>query len=121
MLYQNYDSREIYYDKNNVLKCPNCNNLIFYVEDILIHECPIKNKTYEIYEDKIKSKSNEFMCDINNIDFKCVKHQKDFLYYKDKNYYCSECLKENDFEDYLNRDIITLKKNEIDDFKKNNY
>jgi sulfur relay (sulfurtransferase) DsrC/TusE family protein len=58
------------------------------------------------------------MCDINNIEFKCVKHQKDFLYFKDSNYYCSECLKENDFEDYLILDTITLSKKEIDDFKK---
>ena len=118
MLHQNLKSRNIYYDNKNVLKCPTCNNLIFYVENKLTHECSIENKTYKIYEYEIKNKSNEFMCDINNIDFKCVNHQKDFLFYKDKNYYCSKCLKENNFEDYLNLDIITLSNNEIDDFKK---
>ena len=51
MLYQNFFQRtikynglgikknikisdnQIYYDKNKVLKCPKCNNLIFYVEN----------------------------------------------------------------------------------------
>ena len=58
------------------------------------------------------------MCNINNINFKCIKHQKDFLYYKNLNYYCSECLKESESEDYLNLDFITLSKNEIEEFKK---
>ena len=45
MLHQNLKSRNIYYDNKNVLKCPKCNNLIFYVENEYLHECPIENKT----------------------------------------------------------------------------
>ena len=134
MLYQNIEEKEIkieesvenmkisdneiYYDKNNVIKCPKCNNLIFYIENYYIHKCPIANKSYEIYKGEITNKSNKLICNINNIDFKCVKHQKDFLYLKDSNYYCSECIKENNLEDYLNLDFITLTKNEIKDFNK---
>ncbi len=130
MLYQLYAQQEIdylygsnenikinqilYSDKKNVIKCPKCNNLIFYIENKFEHKCPIDNKYYKIELNNFK----EFMCDINNIEFKCVKHQKDFLYFKDSNYYCNECLKENDFEDYLILDMITLSKKEIDDFKK---
>ena len=33
---------QIYYDKNNVLKCPKCNNLLFYIENELVHKCPIE-------------------------------------------------------------------------------
>ena len=112
MLYQNLHTKNIYYDNKNVLKCPKCNNLIFYVEEEYVHECSIDNKTYNI------NQNEKFMCDINNIDFKCEKHQKDFLYYKNSNYYCSECIKENNSEDYLNLDFITLTKNEINDFNK---
>ena len=118
MLYQNFYPRKIYYDNKNVLKCPKCNNLIFYVNEELIHKCPIENETFKIYEEEIRNKSNKFLCDINNIDFKCVNHQKDFLYFKDSNYYCSECIKESDSEDYLNLDFISLKQNEINDFNK---
>ena len=109
---------QIYYDKNSVIKCPKCNNLSFYIENKLTHECPNEKETYKVDKYNFMDKSNELKCDINNIDFKCVKHQKEFLYFKDSNYYCSECLKENDFEDYLNLDFITLSKNEIEKFKK---
>ena len=134
MLYQQFNEREInykygsyqtnkildqiYYDKNKVLKCPKCNNLIFYVENYYDHKCPIDNKTYVLDEYDIKDKSNEFKCDISNINFKCKKHDKEFLYYKNSNYYCSECLEENNLEDYLNLDFIKLSKKEKEEFKK---
>ena len=134
MLYQKFYEREIdylygsnptikrldhiYYDKNKVLKCPKCNNLIFYVEIEYVHKCPIDNKTYELYEDDIRNKSNEFICDISNINFKCIKHETEFLYYKNSNYYCSECIKDNDLEDYLILDFITLSKKEKEEFEK---
>ena len=111
---------EIYYDKNKVLKCPKCNNLIFYVENYYEHKCPVDNKTYKLYEYYIKNKnnSNEFKCDISNINFKCKKHDKEFLYYKNSNYYCSECIEENDLEDYLNLDFIKLSKKEKENLRK---
>ena len=134
MLYQQFDEREInykygsnltikkldqiYYDKNKVLKCSKCNNLIFYVENKYVHECPIDNKTYELNADDIRNNSNEFKCDISNINFKCKKHDKEFLYYKNSNYYCSECLEENKLEDYLILDFIKLSKKEKEEFEK---
>ena len=79
MLYQQFDEREInykygsnqtikeldqiYYDKNKVLKCPKCNNLIFYVENKYVHKCPVDNKTYELNADDFKNNSNEFICE----------------------------------------------------------
>ena len=108
---------EIYYNENNALKCPKCNNVLFYIENKIIHMCPFnEDKIYEINEDLIRNKS-EFICEINNIDNLCVKHKKEFLYYKDSNYFCSECLRENNSNDYLNLDFIILSKEEIDNFK----
>ena len=134
MLYQQFDEKEInykygsnqtikkldqiYYDKNKVLKCPKCNNLVFYVENEYVHKCPVDNQTHEFYADDFKNNSNEFKCDISNINFKCKKHDKEFLYYKNSNYYCSECLEENDLEDYLNLDFIKLSKKEKEEFEK---
>ena len=70
MLYYGDHSRDIYYDNKNVLKCPKCNNLIFYVQYDFFdndykHECPIENKTYKIYEDEIRNKSNELFLFLN--------------------------------------------------------
>ena len=110
---------QIYYDKNKVLKCPKCNNLIFYVENKYVHKCPVDNKTYKLNYYDIENNSNEFKCDISNINFKCKKHDKEFLYYKKSNYYCSECLlEENDLEDYLNLDFIKLSNKEKEEFEK---
>ena len=55
---------------------------------------------------------------ISNINFKCKKHDKEFLYYKNSNYYCSECVIENDLEDYLNLDFIKLSIKEKEEFEK---
>ena len=134
MLYQQFDEEEIgykygsnqtikkldqiYYDKNKVLKCPKCNNLVFYVENKYVHKCPVDNKTYELNADDFKNKSNEFKCNISNINFKCKKHDKEFLYYKNSNYYCSDCIEENNLEDYLNLDFIKLSKKEKEEFEK---
>ena len=128
MLFQNYqefefsypngitDKMKVYdkffYDDKNILKCPNCNNLIFYVENKIIHKCPFNNEIYEINEDVIKCNSNKFKCDINKINnIICVNHQKEFLYYKDSNYYCSLCLREKKLKDYLSLDLIIQKRN----------
>ena len=136
MLYQNYQERTIdyqngffkninvydkfYYDSKTVLKCSKCNNLIFYVENKINHRCPTDDdKIIEINEALIKSNSNKLKCDVNKIDnIICVQHKKEFLYYKDSNYYCSLCIREKNIKDYLNLDLITLSNNEIDDFKK---
>ena len=91
---------DFYYDKDNLLRCPNCNNLLFFVKNKITHVCPNKdNKTFEIDESLIRNKSNEFICKIDNIDNKCATHKKEFQYYKDSNYYCSLCLREKNLKD----------------------
>ena len=84
MLYQLYGQEEIdylygsneniktidqiyYYNKKNVIKCPKCNNLIFYIENEYKHKCPIDNEYYEIDPDNFEYENKKFMCDINNI------------------------------------------------------
>ena len=81
MLFQNYKQESIdyengcvenmkvyddfYYDKESLLHCPDCNNILFYVENETVHVCPNKeNKTVKINEELIKDKSNEFVCKI---------------------------------------------------------
>ena len=88
------------YDKNNLIRCSYCNNVIFYIENEIIHECPNK-QSQSIKFDKL-------VCKINNIENKCINHQKEFQYYKNSNYYCSLCLKEKNIKDYLNLDEIKL-------------
>ena len=110
---------EFYYDKDNLLRCPNCNNVVFYVENEITHVCPNKeSKSFEINESVIKNKSNEFLSKIDNIDNKCATHKKDFQYYKDSNYFCSLCIRGKNVEDYLNLDKIILSEKEIDEFNK---
>ena len=132
MLYQKYEEKnvengngtyenikvinEIYYDEKNVLKCPNCNNMIFYIENKMSHKCPFNQNYFVIDEKDIKNKSNKFLCEINKIENLCVKHKKEFLYYKNSNYFCSECLRENNLKDYLILDFIRLSKEEINNF-----
>ena len=112
-----YDN--FYYDSKNVLKCPKCNNLIFYVENKFAHKCSSDNDEIIFDLGVIKSNSNEFKCDINKIgNVMCVKHKKEFSYYKDMNYYCSSCIKEKKLKDFLNLDFITLSNKEINDFEK---
>ena len=73
--------QDFYYDKENVLRCPDCNKIIFYIENKSIHECPNKEKTtIEINEKLIKDKSNKFLCKIGNHQNKCVNHKKEFQY-----------------------------------------
>ncbi len=72
---------EFYYDKENVLCCPDCNKIMFYVENKSTHVCPNKeNKTVEIDESLIKNKGNKFVCKIGNLQNKCVNHKKEFHY-----------------------------------------
>ena len=124
MLFQKYEQKSIdyrngyvetmkvyddfYYDKETLLHCPDCNNILFYVENYTEHDCPNKGTRYII---------NKFVCKIDNIQNKCVIHQKEFQYYKDRNYYCSLCLKENKIKEYLNLDEIILSKEEIENFQ----
>ena len=109
---------EFYYDKNYLLNCPDCNKIMFYVENESTHVCPNKEKsTIEIDESLIKDKSNKFVCKIDNIQNKCVIHQKEFQYDKDGNYYCSLCLREKKIKEYLNLDEIILSKEEIENFQ----
>ena len=59
---------EFYYDKENVLRCPDCNNIVFYVENKSTHVCPNKeNNTVKIDESMIKDKGNKFVCKIGNL------------------------------------------------------
>ena len=116
-----YDN--FYYDKDNLIRCPDCNKLIFYIKNYSNHYCPINNNYIEINESLIRDKSNKFLCKIDNIENKCVIHKKEFKYYKNTNYlntnyFCSLCLKEKKIKDYLNLDEIILSKEEINKFKK---
>ena len=43
----------------------------------------------------------------------CVKHNKEFLYYNDSNYYCGECLRDKKLNNFLILDELTLSKDEI--------
>ena len=104
---------KFYYDKNNIIKCPICNTMIFYINKKFIHDCLIMNETIEINEKIIKEKENGFICDVNKIENTCVKHKKEFLYYKNTNYFCEECEKEKDL---LILDKITLSEDEINNF-----
>ena len=118
MLIQNYFDSNFYYNDKKLVRCSYCNNLIFYINKNVYHHCPIENKGFEINENIIKEKDCKFICDINNIKNECVLHKKEFLYFKDSNYYCRDCLKEKKIKDYLNLDEISLSKEEINDFKK---
>ena len=125
MLIENYLGNKFYYDEKRLVNCPHCNNLIFYIKfprtnDYIFHKCPIKNKGFKLNKDIIKNKECEFICDINKIKNMCVLHNKNFLYYKDSNYYCKECkeINENKIKDYVNLEEINLSNKEIEDFKK---
>ena len=109
---------DFYYDKESLLHCSDCNNILFYVENETAHVCPNKeNETVEIDESLIKDKSNKFVCKIGNLQNKCANHKKEFQYYKDGNYYCSLCLREKKIKEYLNLDEIILSKEEIENFQ----
>ena len=109
----------VIYDSENVIKCERCNNVIFYIENEMYHVCPYKENKDEkikIDESVIRNKASKYLCKIDKIENVCVNHEKELMYYKDSNYYCEECLKEN--EEYLNLYEIILTKDEIEKFKK---
>ena len=84
---------DIYYDEENIFRCPDCNNIKFYIDNEFVHKCPINNKEIKITFDIIKNKKNIFKTKVNQIENKCNKHKKEFSYYKEDNYYCSECIR----------------------------
>ena len=67
---------DFYYDKESLLRCPDCNKIIFYVENESTHVCPNKkNGAVKINESLIKDKSNKFLCKIGNLQNKCANHK----------------------------------------------
>ena len=75
--------KEIYYDEKNIIKCPYCNIITFYINNSWEHECSKKNyEKFVINEKVVKNKKNEFLCNINKIINKCIKHNDEFFYYK---------------------------------------
>ena len=114
MLFEDSEEK-FYYDKNNIIKCPKCNTMIFYINKKFFHECSIMNETFEINENTIKDKNNKFICDVNKIENMCVEHKKEFLYYKNTNYYCEEC-EIVKYGDFLALDKIELSEEEINNF-----
>lgn len=116
MLIKQQYGEDIYYDKNNIVKCPECNTLIFYINNSFSHKCLIKNNTIEINEFNIKEKNSKFICDVNKIQDKW--HNNEFLYYKDSIYFCRKCAKEKNLNDnFLILDQISLSTEEINEFK----
>ena len=118
MLFINEYTKNYIYDKENIIRCPYCNTIIFYINKIFEHKCPMKNeKNFEIDINTIRDEKSNFLCNVNQIENKCIKHNKDFLYYNESNYYCNECLKENKIENYVNLNEITLSTEEINNFE----
>ena len=79
---------DIYYKEKKIIKCPNCNNKIFFINKSINHKCLMKeNETFNIDEPEIKAEKNEFLCDVDNIEFNCKKHNKEFTYYRDSNFF----------------------------------
>ena len=119
MLIENNFRNNFFYDDKKIIKCSYCNNIIFYINDYIYHKCPIEKKGFKINKDIIKDKDSKFICDINNINNMCVLHKNNkLLYFKDSNYYCQECIKENKINKYINLEEIELSNEEINDFKK---
>ena len=103
-----------FYDIENVIKCPNCNNIIFFIVNNYYHKCLIKEEeSFEVN----KNINKKFLCNINKIENKCAKHNCEFLYYKELNYYYSSCLKEKKIKNFLVLDEIVLSEEEINNFK----
>ena len=92
---------DLFYDKENIFRCPDCNNIKFYIDNEFWHKCPINNKEIKITFDIIKNKENKFKSKINQIENKCIEHQREFSYYKDGNYYCGQCIREKNIKNYL--------------------
>ena len=114
MLLEKESDVNIYYDEKKIIKCPYCNIILFYINNYWEHEC--SEKIIVFVNEIIDGKKNEFLCDINNIENKCIKHNKEFSYYKYSNYYCIECLKENNLNDFIKLEEIILSKEEKDNF-----
>ena len=110
----------LFYDNNNIIRCPNCNNIIFFIVNYYYHKCPNKEKeSFEINKNIIKNQKNKFLCNkIYEIGNKCLKHNCEFLYYKKSNYYCSKCLIEKKIKNFLILDEIVLSEEEINNFTK---
>ena len=105
--------KEIYYDDKNIINCIYCHIIIFYINNIWEHECSMKNnEKFIINETNIKN----FLCNINNINYECIKHNKEFFYYKNSNYYCDECLKENNLNNFIILEEIIISKEELNNF-----
>ncbi len=117
MLIENEQENKFYYKENQLIRCPYCNYKQFYVKNKILHKCYIKNEDYEIDENFIENNKN-FLCDIKDIkdiENKCLKHGKEFLYYKDYNNFCEKCKEERTNLD----NIIEIK--EISEEEKNEF
>ena len=118
MLFINKYTKNLIYDEENIIKCNYCNFKLFYINQFYEHKCPMKNEeTFIIDENVIKDKQSNFLCNVNQIENKCVKHNEEFLYYKDSNYYCKKCIEEKNLENYVNLNEIILSKEEENNFK----
>ena len=111
------DLDNFYYDKKNIIKCPYCNFMTFYINNNYCHFCPIKKEKFILNKNIFKNKDNQFLCDVNETENKCVEHEKEFFFYKDSNYYCSDCLSEKKLNDFVLLDEIVLSKDEINNFE----
>ena len=107
------EENDIFYDDKKFIRCPYCNYAIFYLNEEYEHDCPINEQKFHFNHNYFKNKDNIFIPDINVIQNKCVKHNKEFLYYKDSNYYCGECLRDKKLNYFLILDELTLSKDEI--------
>ena len=109
MLFINKYTKNLIYDEENIIKCNYCNFKLFYINQFYEHKCLMKNEeTFIIDENVIKDKKSNFLCNVNQIENKCVKHNEEFLYYKDSNYYCKKCIEEKNLENYVNLNEIIL-------------
>ena len=118
MLLNIKENSDIYYKEKKIINCPNCNNTIFFINNSIDHKCLMKeNETFNINEPKIKAENNEFLCDVNKIEFKCKKHNKEFTYYRDSNYYCNKCFQESKLTNFITLNSIILSDKEIEKFQ----
>ena len=52
------DPIDLIYDENNIFRCPDCNNIKFYVDKEFVHKCPKNKNEIKITFDIIKNKLN---------------------------------------------------------------
>ena len=74
------EPNDIIYDEENIFRCPDCNNIKFYIDDEFIHKCPINNKETKITFDIIQNKENNFKINVNHIK-KVINIKKNFYYF----------------------------------------